>query len=70
MSIEEALNAPKETESRNRKGDGEILMSERTIKVSHTEPRMGIRLESKYGNVIYLPEAEIDAIMEDIKNLR
>lgn len=44
-------------------------MSERTTSVSKTGVGL-IAISSIYGAIIYLPEDEIDAIMEDIKNLR
>ena len=43
-------------------------MSERTIEV--TKISVGIILTDSGGESVYLPEDEIDAIMEDIKNLR
>lgn len=64
MSLEVALNAPKETEDTTIDN-----MSERTTRVSKTGAGL-IEISSIYGVSIYLPEDEIDAIMEDIKNLR
>lgn len=45
-------------------------MSERTIKVTWNNLWHEIRLEDKNGNGIAISEDEIDAIMEDIRNMR
>ena len=44
-------------------------MAERYITVTR-DCCSTIRLESRSGNVIHLPDDELDQIMEDIKNLR